>query len=99
MAGQLIAKNATELWSGTLRHPINITELGQVRDTQAWTGTRWDGQVSLGLCHNWTATPLCLQQFTAECGISGQSTVTNANWTYRFWDPCNLLQSLYCIEQ
>ena len=108
--GGVVANNWTGLTSGTLRHAINITELGTPAPTATvagcttpivWTDTLGDGMVAdLGLtCGEWTDS----SGFDASWG----TTSSQVDWTQGACmgfgtsaaTGCGALAPLYCFEQ
>lgn len=74
----VVAASYAELWSGTIRHPINIMETGDLFNRTPWpyTGTRTDGTRRSGAGSD-------RSPFGAGGGI-GQGTLTNnAHWVWR----------------
>jgi hypothetical protein len=43
-AGQIVASSGSDLWSGTLDHPVGYDEHGEAWNTYAWTGTNDNGE-------------------------------------------------------
>lgn len=88
-AGDLVALDADEFFSGTLRAGNGATESGGVpADTVAWVGTP-EG-ANLATCGDWGT--------TADNG--GQVNVTTTTWlTASSTAPCTLSRSIQCISQ
>ena len=109
--GTLVADNWWDLTDGTLRHPIDLTELGtaptgdtldcnELEDTAVWTGTDADGE-DFGIdwtCSDWTGTG-------TRVGIGSYERMARG-WTDACriqvpdGDPCaGQSAHLYCFEK
>jgi hypothetical protein len=101
----VVANDWTQLTSGTLLHPINMTESGGLppvtftdclTGTAVWTGTETNGGVSgTATCADWTS--------SAPSGVQatwGDAKGTGPNWTRNCTKPrCAESAALYCIQQ
>ena len=92
----VIATSWEDLTSGTLRAPINQTELGvTITSELVWTNTLPDGTSARDSdCGGWHE--------TITIGVAGRSSETDAEWTY---GPLGIAlcpapgHRLYCFEQ
>jgi hypothetical protein len=99
LSNALVAANWAELTSGTLRHPINESELSSIPLAGTacpvggvWTGTLPNGNpFPGGNCNGWTDPML-----TATVGYF---LATNKTWTDACSGACTGTASLYCVEQ
>ena len=94
--GTPVADDKTDLTSGALKAPINLTELGNTRTGFVWTATDPDGTgTDTGNnCNNWTDNSL---EFNGDRGITDQR---NDAWTYAGQGTeaqCNDRNRLYCF--
>ncbi|MEM8994240.1 MAG: hypothetical protein AAGF23_05545 [Acidobacteriota bacterium] len=95
--GTLVAKHWPDLTDGSLRHAIDLTELGTTLSAGAmvWTNTRTDGS-TLGAddCGGWGA--------FSGLGAVGWADRSDAAWTEPAGNPTALCgdggQHLYCFE-
>jgi hypothetical protein len=96
--GNIVAANWTALTSGTLAHPINVSEDGTIHTSdvlEVWTGSTLTGAYSGRSCTSWTSN--APGPNTADVGVSDQ---TNADWTNRYQQYCDRTTvRLYCFEQ
>jgi hypothetical protein len=89
LAGQLVAKGTSELWSGFLRNPIFVTELGDAPPNpfQVWTGTNIDGTKD---AKNPAGTP----GFT----MIGSANHDNPPWIHNILKPSAEFRLIYAIS-
>lgn len=85
---ELVALDAEEFYSGTLRAGNGVTESGgDPADTVAWIGTP-EG-ATIATCGDWGST----------AGSGGQVNVTGTTWlTASAAGPCTLSRSIQCIS-
>lgn len=106
--GELVVEKKSDLASGALIHPINVTEDKSIagkagNDVGVWTGTNADGK-GFGSnvnahCNSWTT--------QLWGGVAGDFDATDVNWTNRYGSSPNFGQSadcrysgrFYCFEQ
>ncbi|HSP42137.1 MAG TPA: Ig-like domain-containing protein [Luteolibacter sp.] len=89
----IVAADYAELWSGTIRHPINLMENGQPFDRTPWpyTGTRTDGSKRSGSGSD--RNPL------GAGGEIGQGTLTNnTHWVWRTNTSSTSLLPYYALS-
>lgn len=86
-AGELVALDATEFYSGTLRAGNGTTESGGVpADAVAWIGTP---EGTIATCGDWGS----------QASNGGQVNVTTNSWlTASSAGPCTLNRSIQCIS-
>lgn len=90
----LIANDWTQLTSGSILHPINITEQGlTVGQELVWTGTTALGAVTAKTCTNWSINGV------DNTGTVGRANVTNSTWTNSGTSMCGIGHRLYCFER
>lgn len=99
--GTLVANNWDDLTDGTLQHPINLDENGDLREVDVWTGTLANGDGSEFYCDDWT------DDWIDTLGTWGHSRFKDSNWTHYVeimgeegLNPttCSSWSSLYCVE-
>ncbi|MDH4161178.1 MAG: Ig-like domain-containing protein [Nitrospirota bacterium] len=93
--GMVMAKDKTELMSGSLPTSINVTETGvYVGDANslAWTGTKSDGTAHADTCNGWT------DATNGMSGLAGMPYAANLWWTFFTLPTCDTQASLYCLE-
>jgi predicted Zn-dependent peptidase len=85
---QLVANDSNDFFTGSARSPVTATENGGTpKDTVAWVGS------STQHCDGWTSTSA---QLAAGQALSSQLD----RWLFGTNSgPCNLMRSLYCIDQ
>ncbi len=90
----VVADSLSELTSGNLKNPINIDEKGNIFNTEVWTGTLPNGNLSLaGNCGEWQSNA---NPFKGDYGFSGS---IEQEWTYIGNQiVCDELKALYCFE-
>ena len=103
----IISYSWNDLTDGSLLHPINLDENGNLVEEVVWTNTTTSGGIwsPINHCINWTSVDF------GEFGGIGVSTATDERWTayiYTFdgsytegwpcWDTDNP-KRLYCFEQ
>jgi len=94
--GLVVADDWTELTSGKLQNPINVTESSQTSQVSpVWTGTLPSGEAAVGVtfCADWTVTG------NKQMGGRGVSSQINGLWTFLEHDDCGGEAALYCFEQ
>lgn len=99
----LVAKNAAEFFGGKIRNPIqwNASQTAVSLARGVWTGTS-DGSVSNDTCSNWTSPSASLYATggtasqTRQALRSGHSTSNGGGYSFA---ACDVLYSLYCIQQ
>ena len=94
--GLVVAGDWSELTSGQLQNPIDVTESSQTSQiASVWTGTLPSGEAAVGVtfCDDWTNHSMEQQ---AGAGIAYQ---TDALWTFLGQDYCGSEAALYCFEQ
>jgi hypothetical protein len=93
--GTLIAKNWTDLISGTLRSFIDEDENGVVGAGAPWTNTNANGTLanSNNGCSDFTSAS------QTERGVIGNSAEIQSQWTNYGVKPCNITSQLYCFQQ
>jgi hypothetical protein len=101
--GTLVASNWAGLTSGTLVHPIDLTEeAGPPNNTWVWTDTDTSGQSIQSTkdlaCNDWTSSTRAIGDGSVY-GWSGDNTDTNNLWTGIAYSTCDTLQALYCVQQ
>jgi hypothetical protein len=90
----VVAASYAELWSGTIRHPINIMETGEVFDRTPWpyTGTRTDGTKRSGSGSD--------RNPFGTGGEIGQGTLTNNDhWVWRTNTSSTSLLPYYALSE
>jgi hypothetical protein len=111
VTGNVVANNFTQVTSGTLRHAINVTELGTAAPTATipgcttpivWTNTTSDGYVGDpgATCGDWTDSVV----FSGWFGTTtSQTEWTSPNCTgvagTSTATGCGALAPIYCFEQ
>jgi hypothetical protein len=103
-AGQLVASNSLQLWSGSLVNPIAYDQFGTgPENAYPYTGTGSTGHLATG----WWApgTYYGMGQFTLPAGSSnylspavGQSNLTNGGWAFMGWQTSPSLVSLQTTQ-
>lgn len=93
--GVQVAANWDALTSGTLEHPINVTEKNEVLEIAVFTGTDISGLrlPNTQHCSDWTSNDL------EKTAWIGDSSATDALWTRGVEASCGGSGSLYCVEQ
>jgi len=94
--GLVVADDWTELTSGKLQNPIDVTESSQTSDNSSvWTGTLPSGEAAVGVtfCDDWS--DHSKQQLSAV-GITYR---TDGLWTFLEQTECGIEAPLYCFEQ
>jgi len=93
--GQQVAANWDALTSGTLEHPINVTEQSETVDVAVWTGTDITGMriPNTQHCSDWTYND------TDQTGWLADGTATDAFWTRGVEAICGASAAIYCFEQ
>jgi len=93
--GVQVAANWDALTSGTLEHPINVTEKNEMLEIAVFTGTDITGLrlPNTQHCSDWTS-----NDFEQTCWI-GDSSATDALWTRGIEAFCGGFGSIYCVEQ
>lgn len=94
LGGITFANDFTQIRSGFVRAPLNLTETGLYRNSfvnYAWTGVDSDGNFGVS-CSGWS-----------NSSGAGWSSLPEANGPHRpksylNWVGCSLLQSLYCLS-
>ncbi len=91
----VVAADWAQLVSGSLSHPINMTELGTSASTLAWTGTNASGNGMGVHCADWTTSSGVVTGRTGSTSDSGALwTDSGGNWT------CDTaVFRLYCFQQ
>lgn len=95
MNNQVVATSWGDLWDGSVAAPINRTQTNTVLNSYAWTASFNNGRYAANSCLDWT-TSSNSNTYATRIGSSGSSGSwfdINANST------CDILRSLYCIEQ
>jgi hypothetical protein len=100
---QLIANNWADLTDGTLAHPIDADESGDLPQLagicggqEVWTNTRADGTPRTTTdCGGWTSAAV-----SAESN-AGEWTAADSSWTESgcISVTCSTPASIYCFEQ
>jgi hypothetical protein len=91
--GTVIANDFTDLTDGSLLAPIVLDEYGVPQGNAAdgpWTGTSTSGEASTDNCGNWSG---------SGSGLTGQASVTGAEWTDYLLKVCGQSHRLYCFQQ
>lgn len=96
--GEAVVDGLEELFSGHLRAPISVDELGNEINGTVWTNTRPDGTAvsKTDTCNNWSYNNMYVYSYL------GGSVSTDFNWTYlNLDDPalCDFDAHLYCFEE
>lgn len=93
--GIQVAADWDALTSGTLEHPINVTEKNEVLIAGVWTGTDITGLrlPSTQHCSDWTYND------SKQTGWLADSTATDAFWTRGIESDCGAKAAIYCVEQ
>jgi hypothetical protein len=96
--GEVVVDGLDELFSGHLRAPISIDEIGNEINGTVWTNTRPDGTAvsKTDTCNNWSYNNQYVYSYL------GGSMSTDLNWTYmNLEDPalCDFDAHLYCFEE
>jgi hypothetical protein len=96
--GIQVASNWSDLVDGNLSNPINITESNVLVPfaTFVWTATLPTGEINDSVnayCLDWTT------ESNSYIGGYGAAVNTNEGWTSLSTMSCNVLRSLYCIQQ
>jgi hypothetical protein len=100
--GTTVANNAVALFSGTLVHAIDLTELGTpISDgnTEVWTGTGLTGEGNAGYCADSSGRDWSSDGHTAPTPLVGHENAADPSWTavyLQFCDRTNV--RLYCFE-
>lgn len=96
VTGVQVAAHWSALTSGTLEHPIDVTEKSESVAFAVWTGTDITGLrlPNTQHCSDWTSND------SKQTGWLADSTAIDASWTRGVEAPCgNGGAALYCIEQ
>ena len=90
-----VAANWDALTSGTLEHPINVTEKSEILEIAVFTGTDITGLrlPNTQHCHRSSRSGRC------RCRSSRNSSATDTLWTRGIEAFCGGSGSLYCVEQ
>jgi len=89
-----IANNLSDLFDGTIQHPINMDELGNSGvDYFVWTGTNSFGSNVTPNCVEWTT-----NFGNTDLGVVGESNQTDFNWVDTFSFTCDTPTNLYCFQ-
>ncbi|MBK7823672.1 hypothetical protein [Nannocystis sp.] len=93
--GQQVAANWDALTSGTLEHPINVTEKSETVNSTVWTGTDITGMriPNTQHCSDWTYND------SDQTGWAADGTATDAFWTRGAEVMCGASAAIYCFEQ
>lgn len=96
--GEVVIDGLDELFSGHLRAPISIDELGDEIDGGVWTNTRPDGTAvsTTDTCNNWSYNNQYVYSYV------GGTLSTDLNWTYlQAGNPqvCDADYHLFCFEE
>ncbi len=93
--GLQVAADWAALTSGTLEHPINLSEKGETLNAGVWTGTDITGLrlPNTQHCSDWTYND------TDQTGWLADSTATDAFWTRGVEAICGGYAAIYCVEQ
>lgn len=77
--GEVVVDGLAELFSGHLRAPISVDELGNETDGTVWINTRQDGTAvsKTDTCNNWSYNNQIIYSHT------GGTSSTDLNWTYK----------------
>lgn len=94
----LVACDPADLTSGTLHHPINVTEThGAPSTVLVWTGTEDDGTADNfaghTLCSDWTT-----GVFTVGDALMGWSDAADTTFTKAQSGGCHLVAPIYCFQ-
>jgi hypothetical protein len=89
--GHLVAKNKSELVSGSLQHAIDHDQNGAPAAGDVWTGTAANGTATQATCDSWRVS-------TGLEGTFGQSSATSAQWTESNNGDCGLAKRVYCFQ-
>lgn len=96
MDGVTIANNWADLTDGSLKNPINVTELGTTLNWMTWSNTTSFGLLLGGnSCDRWS-------QAIRGFGAVGVSSAVDKNWTFDISleaTSCDSTLPLYCFEQ
>jgi hypothetical protein len=88
-----VATSLQALLDGNLASPIDVDERSMIIvDENVWTGTVSAGTAAGKNCLGWTT------NITAEHGLAGTTTHSDARWTQYVELQCNQAAHLYCIE-
>ena len=100
VTGTLVANNWTDLTDGTLAHPIDLDESGQVlsgigvcEGNEVWTNTKIDGTPrSTKDCGGWLG---------GDTSTVGQFSAADPSWTEENCDSvsCETPLPIYCVQQ
>lgn len=92
--GVLVANDWNQLTSGSILHPINVTEQGSVVGQElVWTGTNALGEVATKTCTSWSING------ADNTGTVGRANVTDSTWTNSGISMCGVGHRLYCFER
>jgi hypothetical protein len=96
--GEVVVDGLDELFSGHLRVPISIDEMGNEINGTVWTNTRPDGTAvsKTDTCNNWSYNNQYVYSYV------GGTPWTDLNWTFKNLEEpalCDFDAHLYCFEE
>jgi hypothetical protein len=92
LGGEVVANDASELWSGTLTNKVTYNETGVVAThNQVWSGVKATG-ASGAHCLDWTTNS------SSQKGQNGVSTSDTSTWVNTNAWICNSPFRLYCMS-
>ncbi len=92
--GTLVANDWSQLTSGSVLHPIDVTEQGlTVGQDFVWTGTSALGQLATKTCTNWSLNG------SDNTGAVGRASAQDSAWTNAGLASCGTAHRLYCFEK
>ena len=91
--GELVAADADEFWSGSLRIQLNVDARGNTAAGEVWTGSTPTGGSESANCGNWTV------GMPSGDGVRGRAAQTDERWISAGPKQCNEQLRLYCLEQ
>lgn len=90
VSGDVIADSWAEFISAQHHIPINMTQHGDVIQSEIWTGTLPGGMPG-STCESWSQ--------SAALATYGRTTVTGPDWTmHTETGTCDVERGLYCVE-
>lgn len=96
MNGDVVAASWADLWDGSVSAPINRSQTNTIVNNFVWTATGGNGRlIGTQTCLDWT-TSSNSNSYATRLGSSGSS----GSWVDSSQSStCDIVRSLYCIEQ